>query len=168
MNLTDEQWEVIAPVLPERPVCREGGRPPSDCRAVLNGILWVMRTGSPWRQLPHEFPSRHVCSRHFREWQQTGVLESVLRALDEDLEYRTGLESRRFHTMCTHNSAWSLILVVADSASPALPDAVGLLWQEPVAKARAEAGFDPIECASDAPGALPTAPGTGRILIQGY
>ncbi len=86
MNLTDEQWGIIAPLLP-RPQCEHRGRPHSDYRDVLNGIFWVMRTGCPWRGLPANYPSRHVCSRYHREWCQIGVLGNILCRLDEDLEY---------------------------------------------------------------------------------
>lgn len=53
MGLTDEQWEIIKPLIPEPPKRPEGrGRPRRDNREILNGILWIMRTGAPWKDMP--------------------------------------------------------------------------------------------------------------------
>ncbi|PYJ00720.1 MAG: hypothetical protein DME25_19990 [Verrucomicrobia bacterium] len=53
MDLTDQQWKVVAAILPEDPVRDDGrGRPWSDRRKVLNGVLWILRTGAPWQDLP--------------------------------------------------------------------------------------------------------------------
>ena len=52
-EVTDEQWEVLQPILPKRIALT--GRRPSDPRLMLNGILWILRTGSPWRDLPERF-----------------------------------------------------------------------------------------------------------------
>lgn len=75
-DLTNEQWERLAPLLPaQRPAT---GRPAKDHRTVLNGILWVLRTGAPWRDLPERYgPWPSVYSR-FRRWQQAGVWERLL------------------------------------------------------------------------------------------
>ena len=57
MNLADEQWEVLEPLVPEPSRRADGrGRPWRDSREVLNGILWVLRTGAPWRDLPGRYP----------------------------------------------------------------------------------------------------------------
>lgn len=58
MDLTDEQWAVLEPVLPgeERIPARKRGRRWRNSREVLNGILWVLRTGAPWRDLPKRYP----------------------------------------------------------------------------------------------------------------
>ena len=54
MDLTDEQWEVLEPLLPELPRRADGkGRPWREPRGVLNGILWVLHTGAPW--LPNAY-----------------------------------------------------------------------------------------------------------------
>jgi len=53
-DLTDAQWRELAPVLP---AAKGGGRPRTvDLREVINGILYVLRTGCPWRMLPHDLP----------------------------------------------------------------------------------------------------------------
>jgi transposase len=89
MDLTDEQWKVIEPLLPIEQVCHEGrGRPWRDPRDVLHGILWVMRTGAPWKDLPARYPPYQTCHRRFQGWVRDGTLERVLRALAQDLRER--------------------------------------------------------------------------------
>ena len=92
MNLADEQWEVLEPLVPEPSRRADGrGRPWRDSREVLNGILWVLRTGAPWRDLPGRYPPYQTCHRRFQRWVEEGVLASVLEALAEDLEKRGNL-----------------------------------------------------------------------------
>lgn len=50
--LTDRQWERIRPLIPVRPKSPRGGRPPADDRACLEGMLWVLKSGARWRDLP--------------------------------------------------------------------------------------------------------------------
>ena len=64
MDLTDEQWLVLGPLLPDPPKRADGrGRPWRDAREVLNGVLWVLRTGAPWRDLPRRYPPYQTCHR---------------------------------------------------------------------------------------------------------
>jgi transposase len=57
MDLTDEQWEVLEPLIPAPPKREDGrGRPWRDPRDVLNGILWILRTRAPWKGLPERYP----------------------------------------------------------------------------------------------------------------
>ncbi len=58
----------------------------------MDGILWVLRTGAPWQDLPERYPSRATCHRRFQAWARDGTLEGVLKALAEDLRDRGGLE----------------------------------------------------------------------------
>ncbi len=71
----DEMWKVVAPLLPPRRPQPKGGRPWVDDRATLNGILFVLRSGIPWRMLPTElgYGSGVTCWRRLREWQRRGV-----------------------------------------------------------------------------------------------
>ena len=93
MDLTDEQWEVLEPLIPVPPRREDGrGRPWRDPRDVLNGVLWVLRTGAPWKDLPERYPPYQTCHRRFQRWNEEGVLEEVLRALAEDLKERGGLD----------------------------------------------------------------------------
>jgi len=87
-ELTDEQWEMIEPVL--RPVRRSDnrGRPWHDTRAVLNGVLWVLGTGAQWRELPEKYPPFQTCHRRFQQWVRTGKLERALTLLARYLHDR--------------------------------------------------------------------------------
>jgi transposase len=81
-ELSDEQWAKLAPLLPpQRPAT---GRPAKDHRTIINGILWLLKTSAPWRDLPERFgPWRTVASRFYR-WQKAGVWNRVLAALQQD------------------------------------------------------------------------------------
>lgn len=85
-ELTDEQWAVIEPHLPELPIREDGrGRPWRENREVINGILWILRSGARWKDLPGRFPPYQTCHRRFQQWVKDGTLRRVLEALAEDL-----------------------------------------------------------------------------------
>ena len=86
MDLRDKEWEIIEPLLPELPKAVRG-RPWRGNREVLDGILWVLRTGAPWRDLPEKYPLSK-CHRRFQQWSSDGTLEQVQMALTEMLEKR--------------------------------------------------------------------------------
>ncbi len=93
MDLTDEQWEVLEPLIPVPPRRADGkGRPWRDPRDVLNGILWVLRTGAPWHELPESYPPYQTCHRRFQRWEEEGVLSRILEALAKDLKERGELD----------------------------------------------------------------------------
>lgn len=78
-ELTDGQWERLAPHLPRR----SRGRPAHDHRRIINGILWIVRTGAPWRDLPDRYgPWQTVYSR-LRRWRQDGTWDRILATLLE-------------------------------------------------------------------------------------
>jgi transposase len=87
-ELTDEQWAILEPLIPETPRRDDGrGRPELHSnRAVMNGILWVLRTGAAWCDLPDRFPSGTTCFRRFSRWVKNGVLRQILEALAQHLE----------------------------------------------------------------------------------
>jgi len=88
-ELSDEQWSIIEPLLGEMPRRSDGrGRPWRDNREVINGILWILRTGAPWADLPERFPPYQTCHRRFQTWVKDGTLRKVLTALAEDLQSR--------------------------------------------------------------------------------
>jgi transposase len=92
-ELTNEQWVVISPLIPENPRREDGrGRPWRDNREVLNGILWIVRTDARWQDLPERFPPYQTCHRRFQNWVRSGVLRSLLEALAEDLRVRGKLD----------------------------------------------------------------------------
>lgn len=87
MDLTNEQWVVVAPHIPEPPKRDDGkGRPRTDNRPVLNGILWVLRTGAPWKDLPERYPSPSTCHLRFQEWNEQGIWPKILTTLATHLD----------------------------------------------------------------------------------
>jgi transposase len=80
--LTDDLWEVVHPLLPRHRPSPKGGRSWSDDRKCLEGILYVLHGGIPWRLLPKEFGvSASTCWRRFRDWTAAGVWDRVHRKL---------------------------------------------------------------------------------------
>jgi transposase len=88
--LSDEQWGRLRPLLP--PPSSGRGRPRADDRLIVDGILWRLATGVPWRDLPERFgPWRTVYSR-FRRWQERGVWARVLAALQAEADSKGDLD----------------------------------------------------------------------------
>ena len=95
MDLTDQQWDAIKGCFPgkeQKRTSEKGGRPWRDPRDVVNGVLWVLRTGAPWADLPRRYLPPSTCHRRFQTWVKDGVLERMLRRLAEDLRDRGKLD----------------------------------------------------------------------------
>lgn len=77
--VSDELWELIEPLIPKRKRNPKGGRPPIDDRAALTGIIFVLKTGIPWEDLPQEMGcgSGMTCWRRLRDWQAAGVWDAL-------------------------------------------------------------------------------------------
>lgn len=98
-TLTDRQWEVLAPLLPGQDFTK-GGRPRADDRRTLEGILWVLRTGAQWKQMPREYGAYVTVWRRLRKWQEDGtwlrIWQVLLKLLDKkktlgwDIHYLDG------------------------------------------------------------------------------
>ncbi len=81
-DITDQEWQRVAPLLPELlPRAELRGRPLTNTRAVLNGVLWVMSSGATWSAMPRRYPSYQTCHRRFKAWHQSGALQAVLTQL---------------------------------------------------------------------------------------
>ena len=78
-DLTNEQWKQLEPVLP--PQKPHTGRPALEHRAVMNGILWVLRTGAPWRDLPERYGKWTTIYSRFQRWRKQGVWDRILAEL---------------------------------------------------------------------------------------
>jgi transposase len=87
MMLSDAQWDRIEPLLPGK--AGDPGRSGTDNRLFLEAVLWLVRTGVPWRDLPEAFGRWNTVFRRFRRWAGKGVFESIFTALsgDPDFEY---------------------------------------------------------------------------------
>lgn len=84
MRLTDAQWTVLAPLFPQPFKRTNRGRPRRPDREVLDGILWILRTGAQWYALPKdEYPSKTTCHDRFQEWNEQNVFPKILAALYE-------------------------------------------------------------------------------------
>ena len=77
--MTDEEWAIFAPFLIT--ASSRGGRPPLNYRHRLDGILWICRTGAPWRDLPAAFGKWNSVWKQFRRWCESGVWDLLLQAL---------------------------------------------------------------------------------------
>ena len=87
IELTDEQWQVINQFIPRhRRTAGRKGRPNVDNRLVLNGILWIMWTGSPWAALPAAYGSRATCHRRHQQWSRDGTLKKIFKYVVQTLE----------------------------------------------------------------------------------
>ncbi len=78
-ELTDRQWAAIKPVLPNKP----RGVPRVDDRQTLNGIIWVLRSGAPWRTLPRAYGPYTTCYNRFVRWRDAGIWGRIVTAISE-------------------------------------------------------------------------------------
>ena len=95
--VTDTLWAVVAPLLPKRRAQPKGGRPWADDRATLCGVLYVLRSGIPWRMLPTElgYGSGVTCWRRLREWQRRGVWRKLHQRMLERLAAADRIDGTR-------------------------------------------------------------------------
>lgn len=84
--LSDSQWNLIKDLFENPDPSPLGGRPRVEARACLEGILWVLKTGAPWKYLPEQYPSPCTCWRRHCEWTEAGLIvkawERLLRRMD--------------------------------------------------------------------------------------
>ena len=95
-ELTDFEWSIIAPLLPNKP----RGVPRVDDRRVLNGIYWRLRTGSPWADIPERYGPYTTCYNRFVRWARLGVWDRIFDAVSaayEGLEQSVDSSSIRVH-----------------------------------------------------------------------
>ena len=82
-ELTDEQWAMLAPLLPPQ---RGNGRPYRDHRMMMNAWFWILNTGSPWRDLPERFGPWKTAYNRFNRWRAEGIIDRILEALQIRLD----------------------------------------------------------------------------------
>ena len=88
MDLTVKQWELLAPHIPI-PSKKDGrGRPRQDDQMLLNGMLWILRTGAPWKDLPGRYGNYKTCFGRFQTWVELGIFAEILTVLAQDMEQR--------------------------------------------------------------------------------
>jgi transposase len=90
-DLTDEQWALIEPFLPRsKSGTRRGGRPPCDRRRIVNGILYLVRSGCQWRMLPRDFGPWPTVHHYYRLWRLDGTLQRIHDALRRQVRVEAG------------------------------------------------------------------------------
>ena len=94
-HLADAQWERLRPLLPRQKARR--GRPPKEHRQIINGFLWLDRTGAPWRDRPAEYgPWQTVATRLYR-WRRAGVWDRILTSLQQQADAEGKLDWSLHH-----------------------------------------------------------------------
>lgn len=93
-DLTNEQWEQLAPLLP--PQKPHTGRPALDHRQVMNGILWVLRTGAPWRDMPERYGKWTTVYSRFQRWRKNGTWDRIFAEM-QTIKDREGLVDWEIH-----------------------------------------------------------------------
>jgi transposase len=83
-DLTNQQWQRLKPLLP--PQKPQTGRPNQDHRTIVNGILWIDRTGAPWRDLPEGYGSWSTIASRFYRWRQAGIWQRILETLQQQAD----------------------------------------------------------------------------------
>lgn len=100
-TLTEKQWKLIEPILPGQPG-KPGGNG-RDNRMALEGMIWICRTGSPWRDLPEEFGKWNTVHRRFRRWTDAGVFDRIFDVLD-DRDLQTVMVDASFAKVHQHGT----------------------------------------------------------------
>ena len=91
-KLTNEQWKKIEKFLPKPKPGKKGGRPWADNRKVFEGILWILRTGAPWADLPKRYPSPSTCWRRLKLWEEQDIWLEAWRAFLSELDEKGQLD----------------------------------------------------------------------------
>ena len=86
-DLTDQHWKELEPLIPpEHP----GGRPHQDMREILNGILYILRTGCAWQHMPHDLPNPKTCWFYFNRFSNDGTWRNIAETLHPAARVRAG------------------------------------------------------------------------------
>jgi transposase len=91
-DLTDAQWELLKPLIP--PLSPDAVHWRHERREIVNGILYVLRSGCPWRSLPRDLPAWNTVYYYFRKWQREGVWDRVLEALRMQMRTKEGRDAQ--------------------------------------------------------------------------
>ena len=102
-DLTDSQWERIQRLLPPRrpPKGSKGGRPRNDDRPIINGMLWILRTGAPWPDLPARYGPPSSVSTRFYRWKKAGLWDRIFAAVQAQADAAGELDWETQHVDAT-------------------------------------------------------------------
>jgi putative transposase len=110
-DITEAQWQILQPLIP---AAKPGGHPrTANMREVINGIVYVLRTGCGWEMLPHDLPPYSTVYYYFRRWQKTGVWQQMNNALRQRLRQQEGRNSQPSAAICASQQRFA----IADSQS---------------------------------------------------
>jgi putative transposase len=87
-DLSDAQWELLAPFIPGP--AADSPREPIARREIINGILYLLRTGCSWRQMPHDLPNGKTVYHYFRKWKRDGTWEKAMSSLRKQVRTQMG------------------------------------------------------------------------------
>jgi len=86
LEISDRRWKTLASLLPEPQRSEKGGQHPAPNRACFEGLLWLLRSGARYKDIPQHFPSGSTCWRRLKWWHEQGALlaawQSILGMLD--------------------------------------------------------------------------------------
>ena len=102
-DLTDAQWARLQPLVPpqRRGKGTKGGRPSIDHRQIINGILWILRTGAPWEDLPPRYGKRSTVSSRYYRWKQQGIWDRIYDAVKAQADAAGELDWEIHHVDAT-------------------------------------------------------------------
>ena len=83
-ELNEQQWKRLKPLLP--PQKAHTGCPAQDHRTIINGILWILRTGAPWRDLPERYGVWSTVSGRFYHWRKLGLWQQLLSTIQSQAD----------------------------------------------------------------------------------
>ena len=102
-DLTDEQWDVVAPILPPA-----RGRRTVDIREVVNAILYITRSGCQWRMLPHEFPNYRTVHDYHTRWQFNGTWRKLTDTFRRQVRRESLSGHKGFVALYLNGDPWGL------------------------------------------------------------
>jgi transposase len=102
-NISDEKWAIIGPLLVNQRKDPRG-RKAKDDRQMFNGLLWIMKTGSPWRDLPAEFGAWQTVYKRFSRWAKSGIWDEVLQELSKDADWEAVMIDGSFVKLHQHGA----------------------------------------------------------------
>lgn len=95
-TLSNKQWSKLEPLI-QKQTFDKGGRPRVNDRKTLNGILWILRTGAQWQELPRRYGSPTTCWRRLRAWQDDGTWDRIWKAFLSELDQEDKLDWTLFY-----------------------------------------------------------------------
>ena len=102
-EISDEKWQIIAPLLGKRR--KDGrGRKAKDDRNIFNGVIWLMKTGAPWRDLPFRFGPWQTVYKRFWQWADLGIWDEVLQELSKDADFEAIMIDASFVKVHQHGT----------------------------------------------------------------